>query len=100
MEADIWEQVREGARKTVNTNEVEILASDIDGDLLRTAIANAEKAGVKEFIKFQKIPMQSFTSRQKYGVIITNPPYGERLGEAAEVKKLHIDLGEMYRSLK
>ncbi len=37
MEADIWEQVREGARKTVNNNEVEILASDIDGDLLRTA---------------------------------------------------------------
>ncbi|MGV8983771.1 THUMP domain-containing class I SAM-dependent RNA methyltransferase [Clostridium sp.] len=99
MDADIWEQVREGARKTVNGDQIEILASDIDGNLLRTAGANAEKAGVKEFIKFQKIPMQSFTSRQKYGVIITNPPYGERLGEAAEVKKLHIDFGEMYRSL-
>jgi len=99
MEADIWQQVRDGARKTVNSDEIEILASDIDGDLLRTAIANAEKAGVKEFIKFQKIPMQSFTSRQKYGVIITNPPYGERLGEAAQVKKLHVDLGEMYSSL-
>jgi putative N6-adenine-specific DNA methylase len=99
MESDIWEQVRDGARQAVNSDEVEILASDINGDLLRTAIANAEKAGVKDFIKFQKIPMQSFTSRQKYGVIITNPPYGERLGELEEVKKLHIDLGEMYRSL-
>lgn len=99
MDADIWEQVREGARKTVNGDQIEILASDIDGNLLRTAGANAEKAGVKEFIKFQKIPMQSFTSRQKYGVIITNPPYGERLGEAAEVKKLHIDFGDMYRNL-
>ena len=95
----LWEQVREGAKKTVNQNEVEILASDIDGSLLRTAIANAEKAGVKEFIKFQKIPMQSFASRQKYGVIITNPPYGERLGEKEEVKKLHVELGEMYSSL-
>jgi len=99
MDADLWEQVREGAKKTVNQNEVEILASDIDGSLLRTAIANAEKAGVKDFIKFQKIPMQTFASRQKYGVIITNPPYGERLGEKEEVKKLHVELGEMYSSL-
>ena len=99
IESDIWEQVREGARKTVNSNEVEILASDIDGRLLKTAIDNAEKAGVKEYIKFQKIPMQSFTSRQKYGVIITNPPYGERMGELEQVKQLYSDLGEMYRSL-
>lgn len=99
MDSEIWEQVREGARKTVNNNEIEILASDLDGSLLRTAIANAEKAGVKDYIKFQKIPMQSFISRQKYGVIITNPPYGERLGEKEEVRKLHIDLGEMYSNL-
>jgi len=99
LDSEIWEQVREGARKTVNNNEIEILASDLDGSLLRTAIANAEKAGVKDYIKFQKIPMQSFTSRQKYGVIITNPPYGERLGEKEEVRKLHIDLGEMYSNL-
>ena len=99
MDSEIWDQVREGARKTVNNNEIEILASDLDGSLLRTAIANAEKAGVKDYIKFQKISMQSFTSRQKYGVIITNPPYGERLGEKEEVRKLHIDLGEMYSNL-
>jgi len=99
MEKDIWDQVREGAKRTVNPNEVEILASDIDASLLRTAGQNAEKAGVKDFIKFQKIPMQSFESRQKYGVIITNPPYGERLGEAEEVKKLHEDLGVMYANL-
>ena len=99
IEKDIWEQVREGARKTINPNEVEILASDIDASLLRTAGQNAEKAGVKEFIKFQKIPMQEFMSRQKYGVIITNPPYGERIGEAEQVKKLHVDLGEMYSNL-
>ncbi|MBU3111835.1 THUMP domain-containing class I SAM-dependent RNA methyltransferase [Clostridium lacusfryxellense] len=99
IEKDVWEQVREGARKTINPNEVEILASDIDASLLRTAGQNAEKAGVKDFIKFQKIPMQTFTSRQKYGVIITNPPYGERLGEREEVKRIHEGLGEMYRSL-
>jgi putative N6-adenine-specific DNA methylase len=99
IDKDVWEQVREGARKTINPNKVEILASDMDASLLRTAGQNAEKAGVNEFIKFQKIPMQEFTSRQKYGVIITNPPYGERLGEQEEVKKLHVDLGEMYSSL-
>ncbi|MGH4050432.1 MAG: THUMP domain-containing class I SAM-dependent RNA methyltransferase [Clostridium sp.] len=99
IDSDIWVQVREGARKTVSPNEIEILASDIDGSLLRTAMQNAEKAGVAEFIKFQKIPMQTFASRQKYGVIITNPPYGERLGEREQVKKIHEGLGEMYRSL-
>ena len=99
MDKDIWEQVRVGAKRTINSNPVEILASDIDGRLIKTAIDNAEKAGVKEFIKFQKIPMQEFASRQKYGVIITNPPYGERLGEVEEVKRLHIDLGAMYSRL-
>jgi putative N6-adenine-specific DNA methylase len=99
MDKDIWDQVREGAKLTINPNEVEILASDIDASLLRTAAQNAEKAGVKDFIKFQKIPMQTFTSRQKYGVIITNPPYGERLGEREEVKRIHEGLGEMYSSL-
>jgi len=99
MEKEIWDQVREGALRTINPNEVEILASDIDGSLLRTAMQNAEKAGVSEFIKFQKIPMQTFASRQKYGVIITNPPYGERLGEREQVKEIHEGLGQMYRSL-
>ena len=99
MNKDVWEQVREGAKLTITPNEVEILASDIDASLLRTAMQNAEKAGVSEFIKFQKIPMQTFASRQKYGIIITNPPYGERLGEREEVKRIHEGLGEMYRSL-
>ena len=99
MEADIWEQVREGALRTVNSSEVEILASDIDGRLLKTAMDNAEKAGVSDCIKFQKILMQSFSSKKKYGVIITNPPYGERLGELEDVNKLYTDLGEMYSSL-
>lgn len=95
----MWEQVREGARKAINKEEFRILASDIDTWVLRTAKDNAEKAGVSEYIAFQKLPMKEFSSKKKYGYIISNPPYGERMGEEKEVEELYRDFGKLYLSL-
>lgn len=99
METEIWKQVREGALRRIKDVDFTIYASDIDGRVLKTARQNAEKAGVSEFITFQKLPMQEFSSRKKYGVLISNPPYGERLGDEKEVLGIYKDLGNLYKKL-
>lgn len=99
MDKELWEQVRDGARKSINDKEFQILASDIDGRVLKTARENAKLAGISDYISFQKLPMAEFSSKKKYGVIISNPPYGERIGEAEEVEQIYRDLGQLYRDL-
>ncbi|GAA0115911.1 THUMP domain-containing class I SAM-dependent RNA methyltransferase [Clostridium senegalense] len=99
MSKEMWAQVREGAKRAENNKQIEVLASDIDGRVLRTAMDNARKAGVDDIIKFQKLPMQSVRSRKKNGLIITNPPYGERLLDENEVKILYKEFANMYNNL-
>ncbi|MCM8711021.1 class I SAM-dependent RNA methyltransferase [Clostridium sp. SYSU_GA19001] len=99
MNKELWQQVREGAEKSIKDIDFTIYASDIDGRVLKTARENAQKAGVMKYISFQKLPMKEFSSKKKYGVLISNPPYGERLGEAEEVVQIYNDLGELYRKL-
>ncbi len=96
---DLWEDIRRHARNSINKKEFKILASDINLRVLRTAMANAKKAGVEEYINFQKLDVKEFSSKKKFGVIITNPPYGERLGESKEAEELYKVMGEVYRSL-
>jgi len=98
MDKEIWEQVREGAKLAIINKEFQILASDIDGRVFRTARENAAKAGVGECIFFQKMPMEEFSTKKKYGFIISNPPYGERIGEAKDVERLYKKLGEFYNT--
>ena len=99
ISSDVWEQVREGARLSINKEEFKILASDIDVSMLNIAKDNAERAGVSNYISFQKMDMEEFTSRKKYGYIICNPPYGERMGEIETVEELYRTLGRKYLNL-
>lgn len=99
FDEDIWQQVRDGAKSAINNKEVTILASDIDGSILRIARQNIEKAGVSDCISVQRQSMQEFISRKKAGFIISNPPYGERLGEKEEVEELYKDLRKVYDKL-
>jgi putative N6-adenine-specific DNA methylase len=99
MDKSIWEEIRSYAKSKINNEEFKILASDINGRVFQTARDNASKAGVYDNINFQKMPAQNFSSRKKYGVIITNPPYGERIGEMKEVEELYKFLGDLYRGL-
>ena len=96
----LWEEARIEAQDAVQRDrKLEILASDVDGDVLKMARYHAEQAGVEEQIKFQKLPVSEFRSRKKYGCIITNPPYGERLGEAKEVEELYRQMGKAFKDL-
>jgi putative N6-adenine-specific DNA methylase len=66
---------------------------------LKTARENAQKAGVGEYIAFQRLPVEEFSSKKKYGCIICNPPYGERIGEKQEVERLYVYMGKVFSQL-
>lgn len=97
--SNVWEETREYARRKINDKEFRILASDIDGRMVKTAKENALKAGVSEYIAFQKLPVEEFSSAKKNGYIICNPPYGERIGEAKIVENIYKHLGTLYSKL-
>jgi putative N6-adenine-specific DNA methylase len=99
MDKEIWSEVREYAKNKINDSDFRILASDINGRVLKTARENALKAGVDNYIAFQVRPAQEFSSQKKYGVIITNPPYGERIGDEKEVEELYKSMGTLNREL-
>ena len=95
----IWDRVRDEARSSINNEEFRILASDINGSILKTARENALKAGVSDLIAFQKLDVKDFSSQKKYGCIICNPPYGERLGEKKQVEELYKTMGKVFSNL-
>ncbi len=72
---------------------------DIDGKVIAAAKQNAEDAGVGEYIHFQKRDVAKLSSTKKYGFIITNPPYGERLEEKENLPALYKSLGEGFAKL-
>lgn len=74
--------------------ETDIQGYDIDGDIIRAARDNARLAGVDHLIHFQKRPVQELSHPKKYGFLITNPPYGERIEDKKDLPALYAALGE------
>lgn len=99
IDQGLWEDIRKHAKNSINNKDFRILASDINGRLLATARANAIKAGVEENIFFQKMDVRDFSSKKRYGFIVTNPPYGERIGEEREVEELYKAMGKVFTNL-
>ncbi|WP_418222523.1 THUMP domain-containing class I SAM-dependent RNA methyltransferase [Clostridium isatidis] len=94
FDEDIFEQVREGAERAIKNKDIKLLGYDIDGRVLKVARSNAEKAGVAQYIDFHRRNFMDFSSSEKYAFIISNPPYGERLGDKKEVEELYKRFGE------
>ena len=99
IDKEIWDQVREGARNSIKKNPIKLIGYDIDGRVMRTARNNTIKAGVSEYIELQRRDIAEFSTPKKHGVIISNPPYGERLGEAEEVDMINRRFGKILRDL-
>ncbi|MGX6961280.1 THUMP domain-containing class I SAM-dependent RNA methyltransferase [Vagococcus xieshaowenii] len=96
----IFDKVRAEAEEKANYDvEVDILGGDIDGRMIQVAKKNAQEAGLANSITFKQMQLSDFTTDKEYGVIIANPPYGERLGEEASVHKLYKQMGDVYRPL-
>jgi hypothetical protein len=96
-----WYDVLDEANELLNLKaETDIQGYDIDPAVIHRAMINAEQAGVKNLIHFQQRDISQLSHAKKYGFVITNPPYGERLkGENDEIAALYRTLGERFRSL-
>ncbi len=100
---DAWKKqfdfARREARDAQNDKVFRLLGSDIDGKVLKQARANATLAGVSDYVAFQKLPVGQISTKKHFGVIVTNPPYGERLGDEAEMKALYADMGRVFSEM-
>ena len=95
-----WYDAIDEANRNINDEiEVDIQGYDIDGDVIRVARENAREAGVEHLIHFQERAVKDLRHPKKYGFIITNPPYGERLEEKKDLPELYHDFGESFRRL-
>ncbi|MBR1892030.1 MAG: class I SAM-dependent RNA methyltransferase [Lachnospiraceae bacterium] len=95
-----WYNVIDEAQDLVNTDiETEIQGYDIDPEMIKIAKANAERAGVDHLIHFQARPAKELSHAKKYGFIITNPPYGERMEEKAALVQLYGEFGQACKKL-
>ena len=79
--------------------EVDIQGYDIDPEVLRAARENAKEAGVDHLIHFQQRAVKDLRHPKKYGFIITNPPYGERLEDKETLPPIYRDFGESFKKL-
>ena len=96
----LWCDVIEEANDMVHTDiKVDIQGYDIDADVVKAARENAKRAGVDHLIHFQQRPVSELKNPKKYGFVITNPPYGERLEEKEALPQLYREIGESYNRL-
>ncbi len=96
----LWRQTREEALAGENTDiETQIQGYDIDDGMVSIARANAKLAGVEHLVHFQRRDVADLSHAKKYGFILTNPPYGERLEEKESLFSLYRTLGERYQAL-
>ena len=96
----MWYDVVEEAEEMVDTDiSCDLQGYDIDPDMIRIARANAKQAGVDHLIHFQQRDVADLKHSKKYGFIITNPPYGERLEDKKDLPALYTTIGQVYRDL-
>ena len=96
----IWTQAAEEANDRIRRDiEMNIQGYDIDKDIVAAARKNAKLAGVEQYIHFQQRELVNLQSSRKYGFIITNPPYGERLEDKASMPLLSRQIGQAFRGL-
>ncbi|RGD96996.1 class I SAM-dependent RNA methyltransferase [Clostridium sp. AM25-23AC] len=95
-----WYDAMDEANDLVDLSvQTDIQGYDIDGDIVRAARANAKAAGVDELIHFQQRSVSDLSHPKKYGFLITNPPYGERIEDKKNLPELYKTIGERFAAL-
>jgi len=96
----IWYDALDEAREMIDLNvDTDIQGYDLDGEMVNISRENAKLAGVDKLIHFQRRSVEQLSHPKKYGFLITNPPYGERLQDKKEMPALYRIIGERYRNL-
>ncbi len=100
IDKEFWSELRREAMKAIDNDvQLNILGCDIDKRSMLRARDNAANLGLEDDIQFFMKDMRDVDLENDYGVVITNPPYGERIGEKEEVQQLYTDLGLKFREL-
>lgn len=95
-----WYDALEEAQDLVDANlDMDLQGFDIDGEVVKNARENAAAAGVDHLIHFQQREVANLRHPKKYGFIITNPPYGERLEDKKMLPDLYRQIGQVYQGL-
>lgn len=95
---EFWKRARTEARKKIDLDsEIKIYASDISQKAINIAKENAVEAGVDDCIEFSVRDVNTIEKTPfEYGILITNPPYGDRIGDIADIEKIHRKLGQVF----
>ena len=95
-----WYEAMDEAQELVDdTVSVDIQGYDLDPEVIKAARANAELAGVAHMIHFQQRAVAELSHPKKYGFLITNPPYGERIEDKKNLPALYTQIGERFKAL-
>ena len=96
-----FDTVHQEARKEIRTDvTLDILGADIDGSMIEIAKQNAIKAGVSEHIEFKQMQLKDFRTKKENGVLVANPPYGDRLLSEEQAQNIYRQMGQTYEPLK
>lgn len=100
MSRKIWENARNEAEDLANYDQpLDIIGTDIDHRMIKIAQNNAFEAGFGDLIHLKQMQVKDVSSKKEYGVIVGNPPYGERLGEMNEVEQTYRDMGKAFSQM-
>lgn len=96
----ILEQVRQEAKAQMDLDKtLNIYGSDIDHRMIDIAQENAQNAGVAHSIQFKQMQLADFVPNEEYGILISNPPYGDRMLTEEQVHEIYQDMGRIYRPM-
>ncbi|MFV0441002.1 MAG: class I SAM-dependent RNA methyltransferase [Lachnospirales bacterium] len=101
IDRELWKEARNEAKKQINYDFMpKIYGYDIDENAIKIAKENAINAGVEDCIHFEVKDAKDMEITEEYGIVITNPPYGERIGDEADVIALYKAFGDIFREEK
>lgn len=96
---ELWEEVRTQCENEADYDkEVKIYASDIEPNMINIALKNAEEVGLESDIDFSTLDIHDLNDLDKNAQLVTNPPYGERIGEAKAVEAMYGKIGELMEN--
>lgn len=97
---ELSDQVRDEAdAKADYDTPLQIFGTDIDENMVAIAKRNAQEAGLSQDVTFSQLAVQDFKTDLEHGVIVANPPYGERLSDQASVRELYKQMGQVFKPL-
>ena len=100
MDSKVWDEARVEAEDLADYDQyLDITGCDIDHRMVDISKANSFEAGLGDLIEFKQMQVRDISTRKEYGVIVGNPPYGERLGEQKAVEQMYREMGQAFKKL-